>query len=274
MKFKLLFKNLFKKFGEIFYKRKYVGNECITRVLCFRFRRKNKFALLENKLSQISTELNSIKSSMYPEKEILYNNGNKIIIYDENGEVINNPQKIDGLKITFGGSDNLIEIYKPCNFINGSHIEIFGDSCHCTLKKCQLSEVHLVMQHSAKCSIDEGATVCGYIHLACEKDLSLKIGKGCMFSGGAAIWATDGHIIRDASTNEIINRIKNGIEIGDHCWIGNKVTIIKNTILADNTIVGAKSLVSGHFTEPNTIIAGNPAKVIKKNVIWDRAPLD
>ncbi len=265
---------ILKKFGELFYKKKYRGDECIIRVLCFRFKRKNKLTLLENKLTQISTELNTIKSTMHSEKEIFYNNGNKIIIYNENGEVINNPKKIDGLKITFGGSDNLIEIYEPCNFINGNHIEIFGDNCHCIFKKCLLAMVHIKAQHSAKCFIDEDATVCGYIHLANERNLSLKIGKGCMFSKGAAIWATDGHIIRDASTNEIINRIKNGIEIGDHCWIGNKVTIIKNTILADNTIVGAKSLVSGHFTEPNTIIAGNPAKVIKKNVIWDRAPLD
>ena len=248
---------------EIFYKKKYKDNYIIIRILCFRFKRR-----LNKEFAEIKNEVSDNKDN------ILYQNGNRIIIYNENGEVINNPKKIDGLKVSLMGSNNLIEIYEPCLFRNLSKIDVYGNNCKLIFNKCTLIESDIKMSNSAYCFIDEGSTVHAYVHLACEKDLSLKIGKDCMFADGVAIWATDGHIIRDASTNEIINRIKNGIEIGDHCWIGNKVTIIKNTILADNTIVGAKSLVSGHFTEPNTIIAGNPAKVIKKNVIWDRAPLD
>ncbi len=239
---------ILKKLGELLYKKKYKRNEYIVRVLCFRFKKKNS--------------------------NILFENGNKVILHTANGKVVNNPPKIKGLNVHFAGCNNVLEIFEPCTFINNNLIEMFGNSCHCVLKKCQLSEVNIKMEHSATCFIDERSTICGYIHLANERDLSLTIGKDCMFSGDAAIWATDGHIIRGASTNEIINRIKNGIEIGDHCWIGHGVTIIKNTKLADNTIVGAKSLVSGNFGEPNTIIAGNPAKVLKKNVAWDRKPLD
>lgn len=255
--------NILKRFVELFYKKKYRDNECITRIPCFRFKKK-----VENLVKQP-------QNIQKLEDGILYENGNKIILHCADGKIVNNPNKIAGLKVLFiSGGGHTLEIYEPCSFINGNIIEFHGDPSYCTLKKCQLSRVQIKMQHNAKCFVDENATIGGYIHIANERNLSLTIGKGCMFSGEVAIWTTDGHTIMDASTNEVINRAKNGIVIGNHCWIGHKVTILKNTILPDNTIVGAKSCVSGHFSEPNTIIVGNPAKVIKRNVIWDRKPLD
>lgn len=242
--------DILRKIGDLFYKKKYRDGQYIIRVLCFRFK----------------------KSAI--NYDILYTNDNKVILHCVNGKVINNPKHLKGLHVSFSGKHNVLEIYEPCTYINDNFIEMHGDSCICTLNKCQLEKVTLKMQHSAKCFIDEQSTIYGYIHLANERNLSLTVGKGCMFSIDVAIWGTDGHIIRDMSSNEIINRAKNGIYIGNHCWIGNRVTILKNTILADNTIVGANSLVSGDFSEPNTIIVGNPAKVIKNNVIWDRKPLD
>ena len=42
----------------------------------------------------------------------------------------------------------------------------------------------------------------------------------------------------------------------------------KNTYLASDTIVGAKSVVSKGFKESNIILAGNPAQIIKTGVQW------
>ncbi|MBR2922358.1 MAG: hypothetical protein IKC10_03450 [Alphaproteobacteria bacterium] len=237
-----------KSFIHLFYKVKYKNNIKVKRFLFF-----------------------SYKCSS---KHLIYKNGNSCIIYKDNGQKIINPPKIKGLNVNFSGKNNILKIYEPCNFINNNTINLFGDNCECVLKKCQLSMVDLNLQHSAYCHIDEGSTVCGYIHLANEKNLSLSIGKDCMFSGEAAIWCTDGHIIKDKITNKIINRTKQGVVIGDHCWIGHRVTILKNTTLSNDTIVGAYSLVSGTFNEKNIIIAGNPAKKIKENILWSRNPLD
>ena len=51
--------------------------------------------------------------------------------------------------------------------------------------------------------------------------------------------------------------------IGKNCFIGCNSIILKGTVLGDNCVVGAGAVVSGRF-EDNCIIAGNPAKVIKK----------
>ena len=63
------------------------------------------------------------------------------------------------------------------------------------------------------------------------------------------------------------------IIISENCWIGMNVSIIGNVHLGKNCIVGANSVVTKSFPE-NTVIAGIPAKIIKKydakRKIWKR----
>lgn len=63
------------------------------------------------------------------------------------------------------------------------------------------------------------------------------------------------------------------IEIGDGSWLGINVTILANTIIGKNCVVGANSVVSGKFDD-FCVIAGNPARVIKQydpqSKIWVR----
>jgi acetyltransferase-like isoleucine patch superfamily enzyme len=51
------------------------------------------------------------------------------------------------------------------------------------------------------------------------------------------------------------------IKIGDNVFIGSNCTVLPNTVVGDNCIVGAGSVLRGKFPE-NSVIAGNPAKVI------------
>ena len=51
--------------------------------------------------------------------------------------------------------------------------------------------------------------------------------------------------------------------IGNDVWIGQNVTILPGVHIGDGAIIGASSVV-GSNVEPYTIVAGNPAKVIRK----------
>lgn len=44
----------------------------------------------------------------------------------------------------------------------------------------------------------------------------------------------------------------------------------KNTKIPDDSIVGWGSIVTKVFHEPNIILAGIPAKIIKRGINWDR----
>lgn len=95
------------------------------------------------------------------------------------------------------------------------------------------------------------------------------IGEDCIFSTNININGGDWHTIIENNTTNIVNKQKNPITIGNHCWIGANVTILKNAVLPNNTIVGINSVVSKKFTEENIAIAGNPAKIVKNNLDWD-----
>lgn len=51
--------------------------------------------------------------------------------------------------------------------------------------------------------------------------------------------------------------------IGKNCWLGNNVTVLKNSIIGENTVVATGAVVSGVFPA-NVIIGGVPARIIKE----------
>ncbi len=53
------------------------------------------------------------------------------------------------------------------------------------------------------------------------------------------------------------------ITIGNNVWIAANVVVLPGVTIGDNAIVGAGSVVTKDV-EPNTVVAGNPAKFIRK----------
>jgi acetyltransferase-like isoleucine patch superfamily enzyme len=55
--------------------------------------------------------------------------------------------------------------------------------------------------------------------------------------------------------------ISKGVRIGHRVWIGSNSVVLAGAEIGDNVIVSAGSVVSGSVA-PNSIVLGNPAKVI------------
>lgn len=88
----------------------------------------------------------------------------------------------------------------------------------------------------------------------------ITIGEGCMFAQSAYITDSDWH--------DIYNRCvpvggSKPIKIDNNVWIGDHAIVCKGVTIGENSIVGAGAVVTRDIP-PNTIAAGNPAKVVKK----------
>ena len=79
---------------------------------------------------------------------------------------------------------------------------------------------------------------------------------------------SDSHPIYDRKTGAMINRPTRPLVIGAHSWLATHAVILKGAQLAAGTVVGYNATVSGRFEEENTVLAGCPARVVRRDVDW------
>ncbi len=99
------------------------------------------------------------------------------------------------------------------------------------------------------------------------------IGTNVTISGNVLVTNCD-HDYREIGQHILSQSvIKNETCIGDYCFIGYGAVIMAGTKLGNQCIIGANSVVRGNYPD-YSVIAGNPAKIIKKyNIdlnIWER----
>jgi len=154
-------------------------------------------------------------------------------------------------EIRLDGSDNLIEIGDNVRFSGG--------------------KIYLVGTRGQHIRIGTATTVEG-AYLLVDEAASIDIGRDCMFSADIIIRTGDKHSILDVASGERMNRSRS-IHIGDRVWIGRDVVVLKGTVLQPETVVATRSLVSREFDEGNCVVAGVPAKIVKRGTRWDRRML-
>lgn len=96
---------------------------------------------------------------------------------------------------------------------------------------------------------------------------SISIGNDTIIGANTKIFDSDFHPIdpqiRKIEPNNKEHTKTRPVEIGENVFIGCNCIVLKGSKIGNNCVVGAGSVVSGQF-EDNCVIAGNPAKVIKK----------
>ena len=76
------------------------------------------------------------------------------------------------------------------------------------------------------------------------------------------------HYMLDTEKNEV-KRFNGEIIMNDYCWVGNRTTIMKNTITPRYTTVASSSILNRDYTKEipeKSVIGGVPARLIKKNM--------
>jgi acetyltransferase-like isoleucine patch superfamily enzyme len=95
---------------------------------------------------------------------------------------------------------------------------------------------------------------------------NVTIGKDVLFSWDVLLMDTDSHPICNQEM-ELINADR-PIVVKDNVWVGARTIILKGTCLPENSVVGAGSLINRRYEKANVLIAGNPARVVKEDIVW------
>ena len=153
--------------------------------------------------------------------------------------------KTQGLLIRIEGSGNKVTIGENVNW--SGQINLFGFDVHVTIgDRSDAKKVSLT-----------------------AREASIAIGSDCLLARGTDIRSSDIHSIFDRNTGEHLNPSRS-VEVGNRVWIGRDSSVLKGARVADDCVVGTRSLVTGCFDEPGCVVAGAPAHVVRTGIYWKR----
>lgn len=120
-------------------------------------------------------------------------------------------------------------------------------------------------------SIGKGTNINGPAFINSRKDAPIEIGKYCAIAYNLRI-RTRNHHTGYANLQDKFQRrhhfpnldvVKGPTIIGNNVWIADNVVILPGVNVGDGAVIGAGSVVTKSIP-PYTIVAGNPARVIKQ----------
>ena len=154
----------------------------------------------------------------------------------------------------------VIHAFKDCTIRIGEGMSIFSSFSSNMLglyQRCIIvARYGGIIEIGKECGIS-GSTIYAW--------KSIKIGDYTRVGANCKIIDNDFHPLELAHRHKALNEEfarRSPIVIGNDCFIGMNSIILKGSVLGNNVVVGAGSVVHGKFPD-NVIIAGNPAKIVK-----------
>ena len=171
------------------------------------------------------------------------------------------------VSVHISGSNNTL-IIGDFSVLKGVSVYIAGDNNTVIIGPwCHLNGTEICIEDSGNTvAVGEKTRFLGKTHLAAIEGTKIEIGRDCLFSGDVHFRTGDSHSVLDKDGHRI--NPSGDITLGDHVWVGSKVTCLKGSRVAANSILAACALVTGQFEEPGCTLAGVPAKVVKRDINW------
>lgn len=156
------------------------------------------------------------------------------------------------------GTINIQQSPSVLQILKGGKI-IFNGKCHIGAG-CNIS-----VGTNGVLEFDNGFNCSGRTAFIAHKSIVFK--EQCLVSWGCTFIDTDFHLIKE--NGDIINE-PSEILINNNVWIGCNCNILKGSMLPSNSVLGAGSLLNKKYSDENCIYAGNPAKLVKTNITWEK----
>jgi acetyltransferase-like isoleucine patch superfamily enzyme len=168
-----------------------------------------------------------------------------------NRVVIDDGARLGSLRVDFDCDDGLLEIG------SSSGVPAFAAS----IRIGQDSRVVVGRDVSCTSSVAMSAT----------EGTTISIGDDVMFASENQLRADDGHPIFDVRTGRRVNTSRS-ITVGSHVWLGRFSTLLGGASVGDGSVVGYGAVLT-RAVPNNCVVAGVPARVVRRHVAWERPHL-
>lgn len=168
--------------------------------------------------------------------------------------------RFSSIQIGFGGTDS-IQSKRPClNLKKGSLLKFSG--------KAQFSR-GVRIKNKGVIAFGNNFHANKNCSISCTE--RIVFGDNDLLGWNVSLRDSDGHVIRPKNRplNDNSKTVAKNVIIGNHVWIASECHILRGTAIPDDCVVGYRSLVNKSFTERNTIIAGQPAAIVKRDIEWE-----
>lgn len=209
----------------------------------------------------------------------MYQTAQALIACDEgeNNRVVGVPATAGGSFVRFekkygNCTNNVVEFGKAVQ-LRDTQIIIRGDNCRLIIgDNASVSARITINGQGSRCEIG-AKTTAERIGVTVHEGGLVSFGSDCLISYDVEVRNTDGHSILCLDTGKRINPARDTV-IGNKVWIAAHTIIGKGVVVADGVIVGQGAVVTSSVAETNCVVAGNPARVIRSRVTWDRRLID
>lgn len=176
-------------------------------------------------------------------------------------------------RVTFAisGHGNLVRIGPAC-MLEGVTVTLRGDGQRLLLDAgvCVRREAEFwIVGEGGVIDVGAGTTFESATVGVAESGGRIAIGADCMFAHEVDVRTGDSHSILDATTAVRLNPSRD-ITIGDHVWVGGRCILLKGVVIPRDCVVAAGAVVTKPVAAPGSIVGGNPARVLKTGITWDR----
>lgn len=130
----------------------------------------------------------------------------------------------------------------------GSNLKIFGEP---------------VIYSPARLTIGSDCKINDQVYINARSGVT--IGDDVTLSYGAKIISTGYNIEHWVATGKKVHIENTPVKIGNHCWVCTDAKILPGVnISGEYVVVAAGAVVTKDITEDRVVVAGSPAKIIKK----------
>ncbi|MDE7402180.1 MAG: acyltransferase [Muribaculaceae bacterium] len=123
----------------------------------------------------------------------------------------------------------------------------------------------LRVKHGARLMLGRNFAISGTTSIVCSHQI--EIGDDVQFSWNSLVMDSDAHKVLEED-GRLMNPAR-PVTIGNKVWIASNCSILKGAKIGCNCVVAGNSLVNKDIPGDNQVIAGSPAKPVKRISGWE-----